>query len=280
MKTAPFLAAALCASAAAASANPLVHRAPATELAGWTVEVSSRLSPQGGNTYGPGHLLDGPETAWVEGAAGDGSGEWIRFTQAAELGAATFRTIRVWNGYQKSEKAFRENGRVRELEVSWQGGSERVSLADRRGEQAVRLSRPITTPWVRFAILSAYPGGKGSDTAISGLWPDLEELGRGGETAEAGTPAAASPREAAALLIGRWEGGRHTVEYRADGTFSLDPDPGEWFPLGTWEIEGGFLVERWKDDGKTERSQILSLGRTELIIRSGAGKEYTLRRVD
>lgn len=256
---------------ASALANPLKFTAEPTQLAEWTLEVSSRLSPQGASTYGPENLLNGPETAWVEGAAGDGAGEWIKITQAGGRQEMKFQSVTIWNGYQKSKKAFEENGRVKALVVSWKGGSQRVFLEDRMGEQTVRLGQPVNSPWVKFEIASAIPGTKFSDTAISDISIDLEEFNREENPAE--------PADLASLVAGCWEGARHTTEYRADGTFMLDPEPGEWIPLGHWKLEGNVLVAKWKNSGETDRSTIVSIDGKELVIRAASGKEYTLRRV-
>lgn len=256
---------------ACAFANPLKFTAEATQLSEWTLEVSSRLSPQGASTYGPEHLLNGPDTAWVEGAAGDGVGEWIKITEAGGRRNMKFQSVTIWNGYQKSKKSFAENGRVKALVVSWKGGSESVALEDRMGEQTIRLRQPVSSPWVKFEIASAFPGTRFSDTAISGISVDLEEFNYGEKPVV--------PADLASLVAGRWEGARHTTEYRADGTFMLDPEPGEWVPLGHWKIEGDVLVAKWKDSGETSSSAIVSINDKEMVIRAANGKEYTLRKL-
>ncbi len=261
-----------------AAANPLVYQAPPTELSDWTIEVSSLLSPQGNNAYGPGNLLGDPNTAWVEGIAGNGAGEWIRITQSGHLGNMKFQTVFVWNGYQKSVKSFQENGRVRELLVSWQGGEQQVRLADEMGMQSIRLRSPVISPWVKFQIQTAYTGDKFQDTALSGLCVDLEEFHYepGGES----IPTDSAPgKNIAGLLAGKWEGARHIVDYRPDGTFTLDPDGDQWVPLGTWKIEGNNLVTRWQDSGKVDRQTIVSIDSRSLVLRSDSGREYRLSRL-
>jgi|GEM_PF-3853668 len=260
-------------SVPAHAANPLKYTAPTTQLSSWTVEVSSRLVSQGSNSYGPANLLDGAETAWVEGAKGDGVGEWVRISQADGKETMKFQSVLVWNGYQKNQKSFEENGRVKDLLVSWAGGSEKIHLRDGMGEQTVRLQRPVVSPWVKFEILSVYPGSKFSDTAISGIAVDLEELNYSQETAPSAT------QDFSRLLVGRWQSARHIKEFRADGTFCLDPEPGQWTPLGTWQVRGDTLVCRWNGDARTESDTLLSIDKKTLVIRSSAGKEYTLSRV-
>jgi hypothetical protein len=253
----------------AGARNPLRFVAEPTQLSGWTIEVSSRRSPEGGSTYGPEHLVDGPDSAWVEGAPGDGVGEWITIAEAGR--PMKFQSVVLWNGYQKSQKSFEENGRVLEMIVSWKGGSERVAVADRTGEQTLRLARPVTSPRVKFEITKVVPGSKFSDTAISGISLDLEEFNFDPPQA---APAVAADRKT--LIVGRWQGARHVKEFRADGTFLLDPEPGAP-PLGTWRIIGDKLEQKWESG--TDQDTIVSITRDEMVIRSQAGKEYSLRRI-
>lgn len=156
--------------------GPLKFVCEPTELAEWTIEVSSRLNGKQANAYGPGNLVDGPETAWVEGAKGNGIGERVRISQAGGSQKMKFQKILIWNGYQKSAKTFDENARVRELRLTWPGGTHVVELQDKTGEQIIRLPSPLNVPWIQFEIMSVYPGSKYQDTALSGLSLNLEEF--------------------------------------------------------------------------------------------------------
>ena len=156
--------------------GPLKFVCEPTELAEWTIEVSSRLDGKQANAYGPGSLVDGPETAWVEGAKGNGIGERVRISQAGGSQKMKFQKILIWNGYQKSAKTFDENARVRELRLTWPGGAHVVELQDKTGEQTIRLPSPLNVPWIQFEIMSVYPGSKYQDTALSGLSLNLEEF--------------------------------------------------------------------------------------------------------
>lgn len=156
--------------------GPLKFVCEPTELAEWTIEVSSRLNGKQANAYGPGNLADGPETAWVEGAEGNGIGERVRISQAGGSQKMKFQKILIWNGYQKSAKTFDENARVRELRLTWPGGTHVVELQDKTGEQIIRLPSPLNVPWIQFEIMSVYPGSKYQDTALSGLSLNLEEF--------------------------------------------------------------------------------------------------------
>jgi len=137
---------------------------------------SSSLKPQAGNFYGSRQAFDGDsKTAWVEGVAGDGIGEWfeVRFEQPMKIS-----TVYIANGYGKTGRSYQENGRVREASISTEAGSGIISLVDSNEEKAVRLPANLAgkkTRWVRLTILSVYPGSKYPDTALGEFRPDLEE---------------------------------------------------------------------------------------------------------
>lgn len=137
--------------------------------------ASSVLPPQGANTYGPAQALDfDASTAWVEGAPGNGEGEWL---QVGFGSPTTFQSIFIVNGYAKDRQAFRANGRVREAHIETADGIDlRVTLKDEMATQEVRLPRKSTSPWLRLGIASVYPGARWQDTAISELWVGFEEF--------------------------------------------------------------------------------------------------------
>ncbi len=130
--------------------------------------ASSVLAPQFGNSYGVRNLF-GPDesTAWVEGVAGQGVGQWI----VVEFdGLRLVRNITLRNGYQKNADIFGKNGRVRQLRLVFSGGeSQVVVLEDRRGPQVITMDRPIKSYWVQLVIDEVYPGWRYPDTAISKL---------------------------------------------------------------------------------------------------------------
>jgi hypothetical protein len=130
--------------------------------------ASSMLSPQQGNTYGVGHLFDGNRgAAWVEGAAGQGIGEWI----TVEFNAARLvRSIVIDNGYQKNSDIFYKNSRVSRMTAIFSSGERKtLSLQDQFGQQTFTLDRPVRARWVQLIIDDVYPGSRYQDTAISKL---------------------------------------------------------------------------------------------------------------
>jgi hypothetical protein len=136
--------------------------------------ASSVLPPQGARSYGPLNAYGDRHTAWVEGAPGDGIGEWLK---VGFDGIACFRTIIVRNGYGRNAATFRANGRVRRMRITTSDGLSFVTtLPDRNAVYRVRLPRVVKTASVRMTILSVYRGARWRDTAVGTFLPDLEEL--------------------------------------------------------------------------------------------------------
>jgi hypothetical protein len=48
------------------------------------------------------------------------------------------------------------------------------------------------------------------------------------------------------LLVGTWNGPRHETQYRADGTWVLDPPDEGDNTRGKWRIDHGRLIETWR----------------------------------
>lgn len=135
--------------------------------------ASSVLPSQGGASYGPKHLSrwSGEGRAWCEGANGPGVGETI---SVRVKGAVPFRRLLVANGYGKSPDTFRDNGRVKTLEIVAGGGVRAtVALADRPEIVAVDLPA-MAQDWFQAKIVDVYPGARFTDTCLSLLIPDFE----------------------------------------------------------------------------------------------------------
>lgn len=143
-----------------------------------TVQTSSTLSPQAGNSYAPLLAIDGDNrTAWVEGAAGDGTGQWLKVSYDSPQ---RISSIFFANGYGKSAKSYAENSRVRDAEIATEAGSFVRTLPDTKQEMKIQLPPQMAgkaTRWVRITIKGVYPGTKYPDTAIGEFRPDLEEHG-------------------------------------------------------------------------------------------------------
>lgn len=136
------------------------------------VVASSKLSSQGSNTYGVSNLYDcNHETAWVEGVSGYGIGQWIEYQGVSEK---QIKTINILNGYVKSDKAWSENARVSQLQVTCNGRPICIlELENSRSLQSFNVQDLLDTYSVktfRFEILSVYPGTKYQDTVISEIY--------------------------------------------------------------------------------------------------------------
>ena len=82
------------------------------------------------------------------------------------------------------------------------------------------------------------------------------------------------------LLVGTWHGPRHETQYRADGTWILDPlDEGD-NSRGKWRIEHGRLIEIWQfsdeSSDSTSTEEIIELNekvfKSRIISQEGPGK--------
>lgn len=135
--------------------------------------VSSYLPTAGVNRsdYGPAGLFDNSDrTAWVEGRTKKqdvGVGEWVLLDWQTERRVAGF-TIK--NGYLKSKRHFRNNGRVSRLRARFSTGrTVEVALRDIRQSQDIALNAPEAATWVQLQVIGAKRGTKYSDTAITSL---------------------------------------------------------------------------------------------------------------
>ncbi|MEM6726249.1 MAG: hypothetical protein AAF598_19565, partial [Bacteroidota bacterium] len=124
------------------------------------------------------------ETAWVEGVKGHGIGEKITYHFPAENPRIT--EIKIANGYIKSEIAWRNNSRVKQLKMYLNGELYAfLNLADSRQLQTFKVE-PIghgdredyeklcsLPEWtMTFEITAVYPGEKYEDTAITEIFFD------------------------------------------------------------------------------------------------------------
>lgn len=145
--------------------------------------------------YNPGKIHDGdPNTAWVEGAEGQGIGEIIM------IPCLDFqKPIQIWSGYGKSNVLFEKNSRpklidVRIFKARLQGASQYgsyyekfetvfrkdIELEDKNGYQNLNLPKFSVekyktandqemdfTYFLGIRIMEVYPGSKWEDTCIS-----------------------------------------------------------------------------------------------------------------
>lgn len=118
-------------------------------------KASSEVSAK----FAAGKAIDGhPETSWQEGK-GQEKGEWIEVT----IDPSRADTLLIRNGYGASQALFKGNRRLKDVEVSVNGGAPiEVRLKDVMKEQEVDLGGVSGATKVRITIVSTYPGQKTS----------------------------------------------------------------------------------------------------------------------
>ncbi|MFM7104145.1 MAG: NADase-type glycan-binding domain-containing protein [Flavobacteriales bacterium] len=143
------------------------------------LRATSTLAPQGKFNYNVKNLGDDdPTTAWVEGHADYGIGEYIEFSSMGM--GSTDTEVTILNGYQASQSSWENNSRVKHLKISM-GTKDYfiLELADVMGAQTFTMPKEIIkaletgksgSSKVRLTIMDVYPGLKWKDTAISEIF--------------------------------------------------------------------------------------------------------------
>lgn len=120
--------------------------------------------------YHPNYAFDGdPLSAWNEGAASSGAGEWISANVTPTEEVTSLR-LRVMNGYQKTPEIFTANARAKSIVVTLLPGNETatISLEDKFDWQEVTI--PVTAKRVEkitFTVQEVYEGAKHKDLCLS-----------------------------------------------------------------------------------------------------------------
>lgn len=151
-----------------------------TESGVW---ASSILPPIGEYTYEPANLVDrSRNTVWSEGAPGYGIGETVNLSfrynwdNPGEHQKFDYRTLCIVNGYAQNERKWRENSRVRAMEVYVNGQYlMHLQLADSDRPQYFDISPLGISSCAgeeiifQFRITEVYPGEKYDDTCLTGI---------------------------------------------------------------------------------------------------------------
>ena len=143
-----------------------------------SVKASSCRIPSGKYSYQAENAFDANhDTAWAEGAEGQGIGEYLEYEFAG--GCPRITTVKIMNGYVKNETVWRENSRVKKLKIYYQGKPYAIlDLQDSRTLQSFDVGTlgphdENELEWkLRFEILEVYEGEKYDDTVISELFFD------------------------------------------------------------------------------------------------------------
>ena len=108
--------------------------------------------------------FDGNQTtAWVTDTDGVGQSISVNFKSPE-----TITSVSILNGNGKDVEHYRANNRVRTLRLKWSDGSTQViSFEDKMKMQHFQLQHRAATEWIKFEILSVYPGARNNWAAIS-----------------------------------------------------------------------------------------------------------------
>ncbi len=144
----------------------------------YKVTASSALKSSGAITYEAKNAHDFSfKTAWVEGVDGYGQGQYLEYFFENKSPRVT--AIEIYNGYTKSEEAWKKNSRVKRLLLSVNNRPfARLELQDTRALQTFTLPGPLGRTSdgkelvLKFEILEAYNGDAYDDTAITEIFFD------------------------------------------------------------------------------------------------------------
>lgn len=150
------------------------------------VMASSELKTQGSASYEAKHAHDfSYGNVWAEGVEGYGIGEYLLYKFPKN--SPRVNKIIIANGHVKSEKAWKENSRVKKLKMYVDGKPYAIlNLDDSRSEQTFELGEALgeidsdkgydeedqNGLALKFEILEVYKGEKYDDTVISELYFD------------------------------------------------------------------------------------------------------------
>lgn len=123
----------------------------------WTNASSSSYYSSYGAAYPARLAVDGQkETAWAEGAMGDGIGEWITVNNGT---SKMLRGMTVVNGYAASQDAFETNNRIKKIRVTFSDGtSQDFTLADNMKTQRLLFVPYKVTSSLKIEIMDVYQG--------------------------------------------------------------------------------------------------------------------------
>lgn len=103
---------------------------------------------------------------------GDGIGQTV--TIRINNGSS-FSRITVGNGYGKTKKSYRENGRIKDVRITTNTGiNTMMRLVDQNGALPIYLPESTEHKWVKLEILSVYRGSCYRDTFLDFVMPDFE----------------------------------------------------------------------------------------------------------
>jgi hypothetical protein len=139
---------------------------PPSDETNITVFASSTRAPYKEIVYNASFITDGSlSTAWIEGARGEGIGEWVR----CDFGKVKIlKQIIIYPGYFKSDSIWKKNNRLAVASIYFSDGSSmEFDFDDVMEAQTLDVGK-IKTSYVKLVIEEIYTGETDfEDTAIS-----------------------------------------------------------------------------------------------------------------
>ena len=131
------------------------------------VSADSELPAADGVSYSARNVSDRKvSTVWVEGDTG-GSGLGSAITMDLSPGT-TISELHIWNGNWYSWDFWNRHNRAKEIEVEFSDGTkQKFTLQDEQVVEQLRLTKPVTTDFVKVKIKSIHRGSTFNDTVIS-----------------------------------------------------------------------------------------------------------------
>lgn len=135
------------------------------------VTASSSLASQGKFKYTTDMLIDNDSTtAWIEGKKDNGINEWLQFSAKTEQ---TVSGIKLFNGYQKNQTTYTNNGRLKKIRVDFSDSTSLIyDLPSQTYNESlngidIKFTTSVKTTSIKITILDVYKGSYYTDTAVN-----------------------------------------------------------------------------------------------------------------
>lgn len=145
--------------------NDIIYTIVPPKKVDGSVVASSVLNPQ--TAYHPIQLFDSrKEFVFAEGAPGAGENETLtfKFDQKVKMDG-----LKIWNGFQRSDKHYSANARIKSFEFGTPGNTSKYTLKDEQAPQDITLTKGIEGNEFVLKILEVYPGTSYKDLVLSEL---------------------------------------------------------------------------------------------------------------
>lgn len=144
--------------------SPIVVRP--LHLESGSLQASSTLAPA--EAYHADYLFDSrKEFGWAEGKEDEGKGESITFNFDQPV---RIQALKLWNGYQRSDRHFGANARIKTLNFSSEGVTgAQYPILDQQGAQEITLEKPLEGKSFIMSVEEVFKGKSYPDLLLSEL---------------------------------------------------------------------------------------------------------------